>query len=375
MADEEKREGGFRSLPPIPLGLSAPISAPSPPVRVMSHLRARAAHSHFGGLLLGAPIMGAPLMGGLMTPVDSSASSETGTAPTTAGDFDASATATFDSPSTPTVDHISTEPVTLSSSGVRPGTFAGMSAVASAGEFAPSIDGVRIFGRSAQAAFDPAPTTPPNPPVLKAKLNDPAATSHNTPATPAPETVQLEARSQLAGNGRISAEAAIKKTAKARRSPRTTVGKSVIKNDADIELIGKSFIALIDSRIEELGQQRPNSDERRTAVESEIANYADLKRRVEAFLGAASQFSAKKVKETAVVNATTSFAEGIGNWWTKRHVQICDQAFQLGLFGIGVTICSLAGAGGMLSAAIPGAMLGGKPVADVVNACLKRDRS
>jgi hypothetical protein len=43
----------------------------------------------------------------------------------------------------------------------------------------------------------------------------------------------------------------------------------------------------------------------------------------------------------------------------------------MGLFGIGVSICLLAGTGGLLAAAIPGAMVGGKPVVDVIKAFAK----
>jgi hypothetical protein len=161
--------------------------------------------------------------------------------------------------------------------------------------------------------------------------------------------------------------------AKGRSPAHTEVGRAVLKNEAEIALIGASFIALIDSKIEELRQRRPNSDEGKAAVEHEIADYEDLKHRVKAFLGVAAQFPTANAGEKAVVSATTSFAEGIGKWWSKDHKQICNQTFQLGLFGVAVTICSIAGAGGILSAAIPGAMLGGKPVADVIKACLKRD--
>jgi hypothetical protein len=195
------------------------------------------------------------------------------------------------------------------------------------------------------ADFHQRSPAPPNPPTgLKAELNDP------TPID------------------------APRKPAKGRPRARTKVGRSVLKNTADIELIGASFIALIDSRIEELGQKRPNSDEAKASVDSEIAGCKDLRRRVEAFLGVATQFSTEKAEEKVVVNATTSLAEGIGKWWSKDHVRICDRTFQLGLFGVGVVICSLAGAGGILSAAIPGAMLGGKPVADVIKAYLKHNR-
>jgi len=83
-------------------------------------------------------------------------------------------------------------------------------------------------------------------------------------------------------------------------------------------------------------------------------------------------FLAAKAKETSVAETTISFATGINNWWSKRHVQICDKAFDMGLFGIGVTICCLAGTGGILAGAIPGAMVGGKPVVEVIKAYAKQ---
>jgi hypothetical protein len=255
------------------------------------------------------------------------------------------------------------------------------------------------------------------------------ASAYKASAAPVPETVALEARSEtrVAGSGGLSADATInkpkdprrrtrasesalepdafqreaeeaelnpdpavereifesafreeadegksvKRKAKGGRSARTKVGRAVLKNAGDIALIGASFIALIDSRLEKLREERPNSDEAKAAVKREIEDCEDLKQRVEAFLGAASEFSTKEIEERSVINATTSVAEGIGRWWSKNHPRICDQAFQMGLFGVGVVMCSLAGAGGPLSALIPGAMVGGKSVAAAVKAWRK----
>jgi hypothetical protein len=157
------------------------------------------------------------------------------------------------------------------------------------------------------------------------------------------------------------------KRPEARRSALTTVGKAVLKDAAEIELIGLSFIALLDGRIKEIRQKRPNSDEARAAVESEIADREDLKRRLEEFLGMVSQFADKKAKETSIVEATNSLAAGIGDWRSKRHVQICDKASEMGLFGVGVTICLLADASGAWAIGIPGA-IGAKPVVAVIKA-------
>lgn len=150
-----------------------------------------------------------------------------------------------------------------------------------------------------------------------------------------------------------------------RRRARTTIGKAVLTNRAAIDLIAASFLVLIDERLESIRAGRSNSEEADAARDQ----LEDLKRRVEEFLGATSIFATtKKTKEEFVVKTTTSFATGIGNWWSKRHVQICDRSFEMGLFGIGVTICLLAGTGGILAAAIPGAMVGGKPIVDVIKA-------
>jgi hypothetical protein len=56
-------------------------------------------------------------------------------------------------------------------------------------------------------------------------------------------------------------------------------------------------------------------------------------------------------------------------------VQICDKSFDMGLFGVGIAICTLAGAGGVLAVAVPGTLVGGKSVADVVKAYAKQWRA
>jgi hypothetical protein len=140
----------------------------------------------------------------------------------------------------------------------------------------------------------------------------------------------------------------------------TTIAVTVLRNRAEIDLLAASFLVLIEDRLEALRQERSNSDE----AAALITDYEDLKSRVEAFLARASQFAEKKTTESAVVAATTSFADGIGNFWSKHHVQICSKAYDMGLFGIGVAISSLAG--NPLAIAIPGVIVGGKPVLEAI---------
>jgi hypothetical protein len=162
---------------------------------------------------------------------------------------------------------------------------------------------------------------------------------------------------------------------------RTIIGKALLKNRAEIDLIAASFLLLIDERLEGLRQEPPNSEEAQAAVNAAIADYEDLKHRVEAFLGATEQFAAREVKEKAVVEKTNSLATGVSNWWSKHQVQVCDKIFDraltagdVSLFGIAVGICSLAGADPNLAVAIPGALVGGKRVVDVIRALAKESR-
>jgi hypothetical protein len=164
-------------------------------------------------------------------------------------------------------------------------------------------------------------------------------------------------------------------------APRTTIAVAVVRNRAEIDLLAASFLELIDAKLEALQQARSNSDE----AAAEIADYEDLKRRIEAFLDRASRFVEEKTDESSVVIATTSFAQGLSTWWSKRHVEICDQAYgrllkgvDIGLFGLGVSICIQAGASGDLSIAIPGAIVGGNRVVEAIKAAMggtKKDKA
>jgi hypothetical protein len=145
----------------------------------------------------------------------------------------------------------------------------------------------------------------------------------------------------------------------------------MIRNRAEIDLLGAFFLRSINERLESLRRERSNSDE----AAAEIADYEDLKQRIEVFLDSATRFANKKATEKSAAKAATSFADGISNWWSRRHVEICDgvfdntrKALDIALLGLGVNICLQAGAGGALAVAIPGVILGGKPVLEAIKA-------
>jgi hypothetical protein len=56
-------------------------------------------------------------------------------------------------------------------------------------------------------------------------------------------------------------------------------------------------------------------------------------------------------------------------------MRICDKSFDLGLFLSYASMCCLAGSGGLMAAAVSGAIVGGKPVVDVVKSLFKLNGS
>jgi hypothetical protein len=156
-----------------------------------------------------------------------------------------------------------------------------------------------------------------------------------------------------------------------RRTASTSVGRAVLQNSASIELLASSFLSLIDEKLLALEQTLPNSPEAKSAREQEIAFWEDLKNRFEVLLAATTEFSVNSEEEDSVVESTNSLVDGLRNWWTERHVRICEKAFDMGLFSLGIGVCSLAGAGGVLSTILPGVLVGGKPVISALKAWSK----
>jgi hypothetical protein len=129
-----------------------------------------------------------------------------------------------------------------------------------------------------------------------------------------------------------------------------------------------SFVYALDARLEALRQPGPNSEEGHQRRAEEIAEYEDLKQKVEAFIGAAASFSAGEIREIELVERGNSVYVGIEEWWAKHHVEICDSASVMSLFLFGVLTSVAAGVNANLAAAIAGAMTGGKPVIDAIKA-------
>ncbi len=152
----------------------------------------------------------------------------------------------------------------------------------------------------------------------------------------------------------------------AARKPQTKIGRAIVENKVLIAISSTASLLLLDEKLTILRAQLPNSDEARTARDEEIARYELLRRQVDEFRIIADEFARGDTKEPIAVDATKTFSEGVRSWWTERHQQICERTFDLALFASAVGVCSLAGAGGIMSVAVSGALVGGKPVVDVL---------
>jgi hypothetical protein len=150
------------------------------------------------------------------------------------------------------------------------------------------------------------------------------------------------------------------------------IAGAVLQNKVQIVSTAASLSLLIDDKVAALKAELPNSVEAQTVRAQSIADLEDLKVRLEALRNAAIEFAAGKAHEEAIVNASSSFADGVAAWWAKCHVQICEKAYDMWLFGLGVSICSLAGSDGQLAVVVSGALVGGKPVAGAIKALLQR---
>ena len=149
---------------------------------------------------------------------------------------------------------------------------------------------------------------------------------------------------------------------------KTSTGLIVLQNQAAIALSAAAFMLLVDDRLTSLREKNPNSEESKKERDQEIAEYENLKTCINEVLNTATQFVRREIEEEKVVEPTISFSNAISNWWTKRHVEICERAFDMGIFSLGLTICSLTGADSSLSVAVAGAIAGGKNVVEAIKA-------
>jgi hypothetical protein len=131
---------------------------------------------------------------------------------------------------------------------------------------------------------------------------------------------------------------------------RTVIIRTVLANQVVVRLTALSLLNEIELKIETLRAHGSNS---------EIAEFEDLKRRVEEFLAANAKRDEAPIADTAL-----AISDGLRRLLMHEHVR------DIGLLGVGLSFCAAAGALGVSDPVIlaVSGLAGGKRVADVLNA-------
>jgi hypothetical protein len=153
---------------------------------------------------------------------------------------------------------------------------------------------------------------------------------------------------------------------------RTKIGKAVEANGDQILLAVASLTLQIEEKLTVLRGELPNSPESIAKRDLAISYFERMKAELQNIREMVIQFRKNEVSEAKAVQSVKTFSEGVRLWWNKSHDKICDKAYDMGMFATAVTICSIAGASGNVGVALSAAMVGGKPVADVVKALAKK---
>jgi hypothetical protein len=88
----------------------------------------------------------------------------------------------------------------------------------------------------------------------------------------------------------------------------TNIGRALVDKELALAATARSFLALIDERLSNLKDERRtrNSDEGQRRCSAEIADFEDLKKKIEDFLDKQAGFSAGSASEKQLVGSTTS---------------------------------------------------------------------
>lgn len=153
---------------------------------------------------------------------------------------------------------------------------------------------------------------------------------------------------------------------------KTRIVDAVETNFDQIVVSSRSLELILKERIKGLRDERPNSSEATDERDASIEHYKKLQVDLISMRKAVVNFKRQRAKEAEVVKAVKTFRDGVRAWWMKNHQSICTKGFDIGLFLSCVTLCSIAGAGGAVAVVISGALVGGKPVADVLKGMGKK---
>jgi hypothetical protein len=147
---------------------------------------------------------------------------------------------------------------------------------------------------------------------------------------------------------------------------RGTVVQRVRTHRDEILTASAGLAALIDEKLQELGKQRPNSEEATGARDASISDYETLKAEVEELQQAVVKFTANKIQDQAIEKKVKSFGDTVWDWWQKQSSTVLSTTSGIALFSLATTVGCLLGLNANLAAVLAASLVGGKKVTDAI---------
>jgi hypothetical protein len=161
-----------------------------------------------------------------------------------------------------------------------------------------------------------------------------------------------ELRNQLRG------ALALSKSSRAR----TKIGQAVEVNESEIVLAVSGLILQIDEKLEQLGSERPNSDDAKAKVASEISDLEGMKAELQRIRELVAGFKKSETPEKEIVKSVNTFSDDLQGWWNKSHDSLLTATAKSALFVSSAGVLALMGANTPAALAIVGVLIGGKVI-------------
>jgi hypothetical protein len=150
-----------------------------------------------------------------------------------------------------------------------------------------------------------------------------------------------------------------------RNAATTKIGKAVQANEKEITLAIAGLILQIDTKLEALQGELPNSDDGQARVRQEINDLDRMKAELENIREIVAAFIKRKAPEQEVAKAAKTFKQTIQGWWDTGHEAILGTTARSALFVSSVSLLALMKADSPSAIAGAAAVIMGKEIKGV----------
>jgi hypothetical protein len=172
------------------------------------------------------------------------------------------------------------------------------------------------------------------------------------------------------GFSEIGSYLAALKAADSRPRPKSkaTPAARIRGNATAIIMITRSLALQIDTKLEALKQQNPNSDDAIAERDAAVSEYEELRRRVSELEAAVAKLKQKNPKTTPVVKAGNAFGKTISKWWDTSGPKHLTDTASMGIIMTSAGILHLMGVEMGWAAAIAAYVTTGKAPSGLLKA-------